>query len=328
MTVKRIALFWTVAVLAAGMAFAAGGKQGGSVASSSEYKIGVSIPSAEYTFFAAMDEAIKTAYPTDRADVTVFDAQNNQQKQNQDIEDMITQKYNGIVLIPITVEGAVPAIQYANLQNVPVITVDRLVTPDTGAKVIGSVSGNHRDMGIQTATMLIAAMEKMFPDIPTYNVVELMGTQGSAPAILREEGIRSVFTKNPKIKYISLDANFETTKALSVAEDQLTANPNIHGFVCHSDMIAEGAYQALVNMNKVGKVSITGIDGQHSTVELVARGGISGTIMHYPKMVTMGVELICDYLDGKQINETNYFPTELCDSPAVAQKMLDDGRAY
>jgi ribose transport system substrate-binding protein len=124
-----------------------------------------------------------------------------------------------------------------------------------------------------------------------------------------------------------LDANFETTKALSVAEDQLTANPNLHGIVCHNDMMAEGAYQALVNMNKVGKVAITGIDGQRSTVELVAKSGIQGTVIQYPKMVTMGVEVLCDYLDGKTIQYTNFYPTDPC-GPDVAQKMLDNGSAW
>ena len=92
----------------------------------------------------------------------VFDGQNNQQKQNQDIEDMITQKYNGIVLIPITVEGAIPVIQYANRENVPVITVDREVVPDTGVKVVGFVGASHRPMGVQTANCLLPLLEETF----------------------------------------------------------------------------------------------------------------------------------------------------------------------
>jgi ABC-type sugar transport system substrate-binding protein len=323
MILKRGALLVLILILAAGAVFAAGGKQG----PASKYKIGVSIPSAEYTFFATMEAAIKSAYPTERATVTVFDGQNNQQKQNQDIEDMITQKYDGIVLIPITVEGAIPAVSYANQQKVPIITVDREIASNTGVEVIGFVGADHRPMGVQTANLLISSMEKMFPGQRTFNVVELLGTQGSSAAILREEGIHSVFDKDPRIKYISLDGNFETTKALQVAEDQLTANPNLHGFVCHNDMMAEGVYQALVNMNKVGKVAITGIDGQRSTVELVVKGGISGTVIQYPKMVTLGVEVMCDYLDGKQIQYTNFYPTDPC-GPDAAQRMLNDGSAW
>jgi ribose transport system substrate-binding protein len=318
---------WLVCLCLAAVLVTGCNKKASGTESGGKYKIGVSIPSAEYTFFAQMESDIKKAYPSDRAEVTVFDGQNNQQKQNQDVEDMITQKYNGIVLIPITVEGAVPAIEYANKQKVPIITVDREVAADTGVEVIGFVGADHRPMGVESARLLIAAMEKMFPGESSYNVVELLGTQGSSAAIFREEGIHSVFDQDPRIKYISLDANFATPTALSVTEDQLTANPNLHGVVAHNDDMAEGAYQALVNANKVGQVAITGIDGKRSMIELVAKGGTQGTVIQYPRMVTMGVEVLCDYLDGNQIQYTNFYPTDGC-GPDVAQQKLDEGVGF
>ncbi len=292
------------------------------------YKVGVSIPSAEYTFFAQMQTDIDEAYPSERVEVTVYDGENNQEKQNKDIEDMITMGYDGIVLIPITVEGAVPAIAYANEKGVPVITVDREITPDTGVEVVGFVGSDHVPMGVAAAELMIEALEKMFPDQEVWNVIQIEGTQGSSAALKREEGINSVFENDERINMVaSLDGDFSTTNALSIAEDSLIANPDLNGFICHNDNMADGCLQALVNANRVGEVAITGIDGQKPTVQEIVNGGIQGTVIQYPKMVTMGIEVLCDYLDGEEIEYINYYPTDPC-GPDVAQQMIDEGKAW
>ncbi len=292
------------------------------------YQIGVSIPSLEYTFFAQMETEINKVYPTDNVKVTVYDGENNQEKQNKDVEDMITMGYDGIVIIPITVEGAAPAIAYANEKKVPVITVDREVTADAGVEVIGFVGADHVPMGEGSAELLIAALEKMYPNEEKWNVIELEGTQGASATLLRGKGIHNVLDKDPRINLISsLDANFSTTEALSIAEDCLTANENLHAFIGHNDDIAIGCYQALVNVNKVGKVAITGIDGTLACVEKVADGGIQGTVIQFPAMVTLGVETLVKYLDGEDIEFYNYYPTEKI-GPEDAQRFIDEGKPY
>ena len=292
------------------------------------YEIGVSVPSLEFTFFAAMKAACDAAYPTDEVVVTVYDGENNQEKQNKDVEDMITKGVDGIVLIPNTVEGAVPAIKYANEMNVPVLTVDREVTPEAGVDVIGFVGSDHVPMGISAAEQLIAGLKEKFPDVETYNVVEIEGTQGASATILRGQGIHEVLEKDPSINIIgSFDGDFSTTEATSIAEDMLTAHPDLHGFICHNDMEAEGCYQALVNANRKGEIVIVGIDGQLSTVQKVVTGDIYATVIQYPAMVTMGVDVMVDYLNGKEIEKVSYYPTDPV-PPTAAQEMIDNGNAW
>ena len=292
------------------------------------YTIGVSVPSMEYTFFAHMETEINNVYPTDNVSVTVYDGENNQEKQNKDVEDMITMGYDGIVLIPITVEGAAPAIAYANEKEVPVITVDREVTEDAGVDVIGFVGADHVPMGEASAELLIAALEKMYPDEEVWNVIELQGTQGASATLLRYEGIHNVLEKDPRINIVaSLDANFSTTEALSIAEDSLIANENLHGFICHNDDMANGCYQALVNANRVGEIAITGIDGTLAAVQNIVDGGIQGTVIQYPAMVLLGVETLVKYLDGEEIEYYNYYPTEKI-TPEEAKSFIDAGKPF
>lgn len=296
---------------------------------SEPYNFGLSLPSLEFTFFATMKTNVEEQYPTDRIEVTVYNAENNQEKQNKDIEDMISKGVDGIVLIPITVEGAVPAIKYANEKGVPVITVDRAVTPETGVETVSFVGSDHYPMGVQAAEMLIAALEEKFPDAEKWNVVELEGTPGSSAAIERGAGIKDTLATESRINLISsLNGEFSTTTATSVAEDVLTANPELHGFICHNDMMAEGCYQALVNANRLGEVVIIGIDGQLSTVQKIVEGNIMGTVIQYPdRMAIKGIELLADYLDGKTVESTVYVPTEVI-PPSEAQRFIDEGLAW
>ncbi len=294
----------------------------------SKYKVGVSLPSMEFTFFATMKTDLEDAFPTDEVEVTVYDGENNQEKQNKDVEDMITLGYDGIVLIPITVEGAIPAIEYANSKNVPVITVDRQVTADAGVDVIGFVGSDHKPMGVGSAELLIAALEEKFPDEDQWNIIEIEGTQGASATLLRGEGIHEVIDANDKINLIaSYDGDFSTNNALAIAEDALTANSDLHGIICHNDDEARGAYQALVNANRVGDVVITGIDGQKETVQLIADGAIQGTVVQYPKMVCMGVDVLVDYLNGNEVDEINYYPTDKC-APEDAAKFIEEGKCW
>jgi ribose transport system substrate-binding protein len=301
-----------------------------SVAAAAEsYNFGLSLPSLEFTFFATMKTAVEKQYPTDRIQITVYNAENNQEKQNKDIEDMISKGVDGIVLIPITVEGAVPAIKYANEKDVPVITVDRAVTPETGVETVSFVGSDHYPMGVQAAEMLIQALEEKFPDAEKWNVVELEGTPGASAAIERGSGIKDTIAAEPRINLVSsLNGEFSTTTATSVAEDVLTANPDLHGFICQNDMMAEGCYQALVNANRLGEIVIIGIDGQLSTVQKIVEGNIHGTVIQYPdRMAIKGIELLADSLDGKTVEDTVFVPTEAI-PPSEAKRFVDEGLAW
>ena len=121
---------------------------------------------------------------------------------------MIAKGMDGIVIIPITVEGAVPAIQYANEKNVPVITVDRQITEDADCEVLGFVGSDHKPMGVGCAELLVEGLEKMYPNEPEWIVVELTGTPGSSAAIDRGAGIHEVLDPIDKVTVKTFNGEF------------------------------------------------------------------------------------------------------------------------
>jgi ABC-type sugar transport system substrate-binding protein len=100
---------------------------------------------------------------------------------------------------------------------------------------------------------------------PRFNIVELQGTVGSAPAIDRKAGFEEVIKANPKLKIIrSQTGDFTRAKGKEVMEAFLKAQgKNINVLYAHNDDMAIGAIQAIEEAGlKPGKdILVVSIDG-------------------------------------------------------------------
>lgn len=284
--------------------------------------IGASVPSLEFTFFVAAQKSWEEAADELGVEAPFYNAEDNQSKQNQDLEDMVTRGVDAIVVIPITTEGAVPAIKYANENGVPVFTVDRSAEGED-VEVVAHIGTNHVDMGEKAAQQFLEGLEERHPDVETWKVAELEGTPGSSAAIERGQGIHNVLEADDRVEIVtSLTGEFSSTVALDVAEDILTSNPELHGIISHNDMMIEGALQAASAANRADELVLVGMDGQKSTVQHIIEGNIYGTSLQLPSMLGDGLRTAVDYLNGEDVEENVWVPTELIDS-SNAEEMLE-----
>ncbi|SDI42267.1 D-ribose ABC transporter substrate-binding protein [Paenibacillus naphthalenovorans] len=294
--------------------------QGGGTADK-KLVIGTSVPSLEFTFFVAAQKSWQETAKELGVEAPFYNAENNQAKQNRDVEDMIVKKVNAIVLIPITTEGVTPAIKAANEAGIPVFTVDRSVT-SKDAKVVAHIGTNHEDMGENAAKLFLKGLEEKYPNEPVWNVAELQGTPGSSAAIERGKGIHNILENNPKVKIVaSLNGEFQSTTAMRAAENILTANKTLHGFIAHNDMMIEGAWQAAKAANRDTQLIMVGMDGQKSTVEKIKSGEIYGSALQYPSMLGDGLKTAVKHLNQEKVEEQVWVPTDLIDQ-ANADDML------
>jgi len=300
--------------------------------SKKQYIIGVSFPTTELVYRAKMKSIAESVYPqgntNKRAQLIIFDGRKSQEKQNEDLLTMITSGMDGIVLIPWTTDGPLSMIRYANDIGVPVITVDNSIDEQSDCQVISYVGADHRLMGEQAAELFIEALENRYPDEKQWNVIQLTGVPGSSGAIDRGAGIEEVLGTEERIILLgNYNAEFTSENAKSVTEDLLVLYDNIHGIICQNDLMAEGCYEAVSDAGKLGEIVIVGIDGQKSVVEKMVSGGIQGTVIQYPTMIETGIELLCDYLDGKKIKDVYYQPTDKI-YPFNAKFYLDNDLAW
>ncbi len=274
-----------------------------------ERVIGVSLPTTQLVYRKTMEELVEQAYGegSQELEIRIYDAAGSTEQQNQDILEMVDSPVDGIVLVPGSTEGCLPAVEYANEKGVPVITVDNRISASSTAQVISFVGADHYAMGQDATQLLLEILEETFPEKERWNVIQLSGIPDTSGAIDRGQGISDVLAGNSRIHLLgTFDGEFTVENARSVMEDCLQIYPEIDGVICQNDNMAEGCWQALEAAGLAGQIVVVGIDGQSTTLELIEQGGIHGTVLQHPSMILDGISLLCQYLDGQEL-EANYY---------------------
>src|SRR5699024_10179072 len=101
-------------------------------------KVGLSISTLNNPFFVTLRDGAEAAAEEAGYEIVVTDAQDDASSQLSDIEDLLQQEIDVLLVNPVDSEAVVTAIESANTQDVPVITVDRSTEVGEGVTHIAS----------------------------------------------------------------------------------------------------------------------------------------------------------------------------------------------
>ncbi len=91
-------------------------------------------------------------------------------------------------------------------------------------------------------------------------------------------------------------------KGLSLAEDILTANPELTAIYAACGPPAAGAAQALKNAERAGKVILVGFDFCCGEAEALEAGIENATVAQFPaKMASLGVDALVKSIKGEKV---------------------------
>jgi len=209
------------------------------------------------------------------------------------VEDMINRRVDGIVLAPSHGDSLVPMVERAQNQNIPVTIFDSGISTD---KYLSYVSTDNRRGGE-------VAAERMGEKLGGKGKVAILGVKkGSVSTDEREQGFESTIKqKFPGIQIVQwLYGEANATKSLSVAEDILTAHPDLNGLFASNESSIVGAVRAVRQRNLGGKVLLVGFDSSPDLVQNIKEGAIDSLVLQNPfKMGYEGVQTVVDKLAGK-----------------------------
>lgn len=210
------------------------------------------------------------------------------------VEDMISRRVDGIVLAPSHGDSLVPIADRAQRENILVTIFDSGISSEN---YVSYVATDNRQGGA-------VAAKRMGEKLGGKGKVAILGVKkGSVSTDEREEGFRDTITKDfPGIQLIPIIFYGESNaaKSLSVAEDILTANPDLSGIFASNETSTVGAVNAIRQRNLVGKVTLVGFDASPDLVRGIQEGGIDSLVLQDPfKMGYEGVKTIVDKKAGK-----------------------------
>ena len=276
-----------------------------------ELVVGYSQIGAESEWRTGNTTSIKEAAENLGVELIFSDGQQKQENQIKAIRTFIAQQVDVIGVSPVVETGWDSVFQEAKDAGIPIILVDRRadVAEDLYATYLGS---DFVEEGRNAAKVMVELLGN------EGNIVELVGTVGSAPAIDRYNGFREVMVDYPDIKIIASESgDFTRAKGEEVMGDFLQLyGGEIDAVYAHNDDMAIGAIRAIeaYGLRPGEDIKIVSIDAIRDAFQAMIDGKLNATIECNPLLGPQFFELALQVVNGEYVpkwipsEEKIYFP--------------------
>lgn len=267
--------------------------------------VGYSQIGAESEWRTGNTASIKEAAESLGVELIFSDAQQKQENQIKAIRTFIAQQVDLIGVSPIVETGWESVFQEAKNAGIPIILVDRraAVSSDLYASFIGS---DFKEEGRNAARVMADLLGGKG------NIVELVGTVGSAPANDRYLGFREILQEYPEMRIIASEsADFTRAKGKEVMQKYLDVyGDKIDALYAHNDDSAIGAIKAIEEYGlKPGEdIIIVSIDAIRDAFQAMIDGKINATIECNPLLGPTFFEIALKVVNGESVPK--WIPSE------------------
>ncbi|WP_027408832.1 sugar-binding protein [Anoxybacteroides tepidamans] len=225
------------------------------------------------------------------------------------LEKAIASRVDGIIVQSLNDSRFTPFINKAMDEHIPVITID---TDAPMSRRLSYVGTNNFAAGqLLGETVVSRAVGKK-------KIGVIIGSDASESQQLRLQGFKSVIERHPSFKIAAVaSSNISRTQASIQAEIMLRAHPDISVMVGTSALDAVGILMATKNLHR-DDIQIFGFDDVEETLQAIQQGKIAATVVQKPyDMGFSAVELMVEYLSGKNINKEHFTDTKVVDKTNV-----------
>jgi ribose transport system substrate-binding protein len=211
------------------------------------------------------------------------------------VEDAITKKMDAILLAPLNRDALVPGVEKAKAAGVKVIIIDSAIGTNNYDAFLSTDNGAAARLAADELAKLIGEKGK----------IAIVNAQaGSATTMIRENDFKDqVAKKYPNINIVGTQySDGDKTKALNIATDFMTANPDLVGFYAANEGSTVGTGNAIDQAGKAGTIKFVGFDWSADTKALIEKGALQATMVQNPyQMGYLGVQAAVDILSGKSV---------------------------
>lgn len=230
-------------------------------------------------------------------------------KQQELIEQMVSQGVSAIVIAPADSKALVPVCEKAMKAGIPVVNIDNKFDKDvlTSRSLSIPFVGPDNRKGARLAGDYLAKKLK-----PGDEVAILEGAPNAFNGIQRKQGFEDAI-KAANLKLVdSQTGHWETADANKVFAAMLTSHPNLKAVLCANDNMALGALAALKAAGRKGSVLIIGFDDISAVRDLVKSGDVLCTVdQHADELATYGIQYALDIIAKKASPVDKETPVDL-----------------
>lgn len=229
-------------------------------------------------FFNQINEGAQKAADAAGAKLVIFNANNVPTAQNDAIENYITQKVDGIILVAIDVNGVKPAITAAKAAGIPVIAIDAQIPNGDNVAFVGVDNTKAgEDIG------------KFYADYVKANMggkakIGVVGALNSFIQNQRLDGFKKAVTDSGlEVTFLdTVDGQNVQETALAASENLMTANPDMSTLYATGEPALLGAVSAVTSQGRTGDVKVFGWDLTKQAMQGIDEGWVSAVVQQDP----------------------------------------------
>jgi ribose transport system substrate-binding protein len=258
-------------------------------ATAKDITLGIVAANMQYPFNAAAVKGFQTEATKLGAKTVVLDGKGSVEKQGNAIDDLISQKVDGIGSILLDSVVAKTWVDRAAENNIPFVSVgvqvgdpDKVPLKQVYPKLTALVTRDDVESG-ELAGELAATL---LPKDHTAKIGIVEGTAGVAAVKQRTQGFKQGLTK-AGAKYVIVAAqptDWTAEKGEAVCQNILTAHPDVDLFFGQYDDLGLGCSRAVRSVGSHAKV-VTADGGSRRGIDAIKAGEMAGAVCSEPETI-------------------------------------------
>ncbi|MCI1209943.1 MAG: substrate-binding domain-containing protein, partial [Treponema sp.] len=241
-------------------------------------------------------------------------SENDEQGQLAILNNMINQKYDALLLSPISDGNLVPGVETALKKGITVMNVNDGIIAQC-PHFVGPKADQNGELAAAWISDKIDGQGQ---------VAIVIGMPKAFAARQRTIGFENWMAKNaPGIKIVAKqNADWDRNKAKELASTWIKTFPEIKGIFCNNDTMALGVEEAVKESGK--SIYVVGVDGIGEAFDSIRKGELSATISSFPfYKAQIAVECVVRELNGEEIPRVVWTPQALIDASNVDENAAD-----
>ena len=243
-------------------------------------------------------------------------------KESEFMNTLVSSGVSAIIISAASTDSSVPAIKQAFDAGIPVICYNTCVNDEaTKAYVSAYVIGDPIKFGEQLGEAAVAEFTAAGITAPKMGV---LNCEQYEVCVARLKGFTDALTAGlPDTEFVANQEGAEVDKAVPVAEQMLTANPEINGLYGEAGGATIGAYKAVTTANKVGQIFVFGSDMTTEIATELEKGDVLKSVVDISGLAVgkLAWSAVQDAIEGKDGDLTVQAPIDLY-TPADAAEWL------
>ena len=277
-------------------------------------KIGVTFPILDQ-FLQKVADGMTAEAKAQGVEINIVAAEEKADVQLGQVENFVSQKLDGIIVVPVDTDAAGPMTQAAQAANIPLVYVNRRPSdlPET-VPYVGSDS-------LVSGTLAMTELAKLAGG--KGNVVIIQGDPANEAAQLRTKGCQDVVAQNAGMKITKTAAgNWYRDKGQSIMENWLQSGEEINVVCANNDEMALGAINAIKAAGKTlgaGGILVGGVDATADALAAMKAGDLAVTVFQDAKgQGAGGVAAVVKLAKGEKVESYVDIPYQLVTPANIA----------